>query len=91
MARAGRRDGSPVKIAVVANDLSSPYGNLEQSWLRRLDSALGFDFRYRTFCVGERSVSFSGASGRTSGSEERSFRDSVGPSHAAGRLEPRRH
>ena len=70
--RTGRGDGLPVKIAVVANHLSSLRGNPEQGWLRRLDSALGVDFRCHTFCAGQRSVDFS-ASGKPSGSYERSF------------------
>ena len=87
----GRGDALPVKIAVVANHSSSLHSNLEQGWLRRPDSAHGVDFWCHTFCAGERPVGFSGANGKTSGSHERSFRDSVRPSHATGRLEPRRH
>src|SRR4029453_2554022 len=93
ISRTGRGDELPVKIVVVANHLSSLHGNLEQGWFRRLDSALGVDFRGLTFCAGQRSVSLNLESflGKTSGSHERSFRDSVRPSHATGRLERRRH
>jgi hypothetical protein len=86
----GRGDGLPVKIDAVANYLSSLHGNLEQDWLRRLDSALGIDLRCHISCAGQRTVDFS-ASGKPSESHKRSFRDPVRPSHATGRLEPRRH
>jgi len=72
MARTGRGDALPVKIVVVANPLSFLHGNLEQGWLRRLDSALGIDLRCHISCAGQRSVDFS-ASGKPSGSYERSF------------------
>jgi hypothetical protein len=40
--RTGRGEAAPVRIAVVANHLSSLYGNLEQGWLYRIDRAPGF-------------------------------------------------
>jgi hypothetical protein len=89
----GRGDALPVKIAVVANHLSSLDRNLKQGWLRRLDSSSGVDFGCHTFCAGQRSVSFSPESfrGKPRGSNERGYRDSVRPPNATGCLEPWRH